>query len=305
MATERVVLLDVERADGEPLPEHSAGAHIDVQLDQWGTGRLVRQYSLCGVPGDRSRYRIAVLRDPASRGGSEAVHRIRVGNHLPISPPRNNFPLAAASRHHLFAGGIGVTPLLSMAQHLDATGSDYTFDYCARSAGDVVFSELVCNHPRVRIHLDDGPDHQRMVLSRDLSVYQPDSAVYVCGPAPFIDHVVSGAYALGWPADAVHTERFSPTALPITGDDEFTVRLSSTGAEYTIGPTETVLDVLVRHGVEARSSCQLGICGECVVNVLAGEPDHRDDVLSDDEHAAGQFTPCCSRSRTTVLELDL
>jgi vanillate monooxygenase ferredoxin subunit len=308
MTTPRVVVLDLEPADGNPFPEHHAGAHIDVLLDQHAPDTaLVRQYSLCGQPGDRKRYRIAVLREDRSRGGSVAAHGLEVGQRVRISAPRNNFRVAPVRRHRLFAGGIGITPLWAMAQYLDLTGQDYTLHYCARSAADMAFADRLADHPRVSLHLDDQPQAQRLDLRRDLGSPAADTAVYVCGPGGFMDHVLDTARALGWPADALHKERFTPAAAaadpsPGTG---FLVRVASTGAEYPVAPEDSILDVLLRNGVDAPSSCQQGICGECVVRVLAGEPDHRDDVLTDDEHAQGLFTPCTSRARGPRIELDL
>ncbi|MFF4806300.1 PDR/VanB family oxidoreductase [Streptomyces sp. NPDC001351] len=308
MTTPRVVVLDLEPADGTPFPPHEAGAHIDVLVERNGPdAELVRQYSLCGEPGNRKRYRLAVLREEHSRGGSSAMHRLQVGDHVQISAPRNNFPLAPARRHLLFAGGIGITPLAAMAQELDDANGDYTLHYCARSATDVALTEWLSGHPHIVLHLDDQPDEQRLDLHRDLGHPAADTAVYVCGPGPFIDHVLDGARELGWPAAALHKERFTPTTTAADSDpgNGFTVRLASTGAEYDVPPDESILDVLLRNGVDAPSSCQLGICGECVVRVLAGEPDHRDDVLTDDEHAGGLFTPCTSRALSPHIELDL
>ncbi|MEV7976791.1 PDR/VanB family oxidoreductase [Streptomyces sp. NPDC086519] len=308
MTTPRVVVLNLEPIDGTPFPEHEAGAHIDVLLGPLGSDTaLVRQYSLCGEPGNRKRYRIAVLREEQSRGGSAAIHRLEVGDHVQISAPRNNFPLTSARRHLLFAGGIGITPLVAMAQQLDATGGDYTLHYCARSAPEVALAELFADHPRVVLHLDDQPDDQRLGLRRDLGPPAEDTAVYVCGPGPFIDYVLDGARELGWPPNALHKERFTPTATAADAGpgDGFTVRLASTGAEYHVAPEESVLDVLLRNGVDAPSSCQQGICGACVLRVLAGEPDHRDDVLTDEERADGLFATCSSRALGHHLELDL
>ncbi|OBJ10561.1 vanillate O-demethylase oxidoreductase [Mycobacterium sp. 1465703.0] len=306
MVTPRVVVLDLEPADGKPFPEHEAGAHIDVRLDLPELDRpLVRQYSLCGTPGDRKQYRIAVLRDEQSRGGSVAMHELHVGETIGISAPRNNFRLAPAQHHRLFAGGIGITPLLAMAKQLDATGGDYTLHYCARTAAEVCFAALFREHPRTTVHVDDGPHIEKLDLLRDLGTPQPDTAVYVCGPEPFIAYVLDKATALGWPKQALHKERFSPKASASEPGQGFTVRLASTGAEFQVAPDESILDVLERNGIEARSSCQQGICGECIVKLLAGQPDHRDDVLSDDERADGLFTPCCSRALSPTIELDL
>ena len=305
MTTQRVVIFDLQPADGNPLPEYEAGAHVDVLIESAGGETIIRQYSLCGPPRDRSQYRIAVLRDEHSRGGSVAMHQLEVGEYVQISAPRNHFHLIPAREHLLFAGGIGITPLLAMAQQLELSGGDYTLHFNARSASDVSFKDLLSGHPRVTMHLDDGEVEQKLNLERDLGTPRPDVAVYVCGPGPYIDFVLDGAAALGWPSSALHKERFSPTGITVEPGDGFVVRLASTGSEYQIGAGETILEVLTRNNVDAPSSCQQGICGECVVKVLRGEPDHRDDVLSDEEHEEGLFTTCCSRARSPLLEIDL
>ncbi|GHB59504.1 ferredoxin:oxidoreductase FAD/NAD(P)-binding subunit [Streptomyces umbrinus] len=305
-ATPRIAVFDLARADGDELWEYEAGAHIDVQVGEAG---LVRQYSLCGPPGIRKQYRLAVLHDPASRGGSRAMHALAEGDTLRIAAPRNRFGLTPARRHVLLAGGIGITPLLSMAQTLDAAGGDYHLHYCARGRTDAAFAAELENHPCVTLHFDDQAPEQLLDLGRDVGGPVPDTAVYVCGPGGFMDHVLGRAVELGWPASALHKERFSAspdaTAPDGGGEDRFTVRLSSTGAEYLVPEDQSVLDVLLANGVDAPNSCGQGICGECVVRVRVGEPDHRDDVLTDEERAEGLFTPCSSRSRTPILELEL
>ncbi|WP_030437471.1 PDR/VanB family oxidoreductase [Actinoplanes subtropicus] len=304
-ATGRIVVLDLVSPGDAELPEFAAGAHVDVLVD--GAAGLVRQYSLCGPPHDRSRYRLAVLAETASRGGSLAMHRLRKGDRLRISPPRNRFGVAAEARRHLLlAGGIGVTPLLAMAHALDAGSAEYEFHYCARSRAEAAFLDELEHHPRVRLHVDDGPAEQRFDPAA-IGRPDPGTAIYVCGPAGFMDFVISSARTAGWPAEAIHKERFAPVddVAAHTVGGAFTVRLASTGAEYEVAGGESVLDVLLAHDVDAPYSCQQGICGECVVRVLAGEPDHRDDVLTDRERADGLFTTCSSRALSPILELDL
>jgi vanillate monooxygenase ferredoxin subunit len=303
-ATPNIAVFDLAPADGSTgFPAHTAGAHIDVLLDQHG---LVRQYSLCGPPGS-GYYRLAVLNDPNSRGGSRAMHTLEAGDRLRISAPRNRFPLAAVRRHLLFAGGIGITPLLAMARTLDAEGGDYALRYCARSRADAAFASELADNPRATLHFDDGDSAQRLDVESALGAPEPDTAVYVCGPGGFMDYVLALAEAIGWPPAALHTERFT-ASTPDPGSTEsgsFTVRLASTGVAYHVPEDRSALDVLLENGVDAPSSCQQGICGECVVRVLTGEPDHRDDVLTSDEQAEGLFAPCTSRARSQVLELDM
>ncbi|MGW1711866.1 PDR/VanB family oxidoreductase [Streptomyces sp. NPDC002156] len=304
--TPRIAVFDLARADGDELWEYEPGAHIDVQVGEAGP---VRQYSLCGPPGIRKQYRIAVLNEAASRGGSRAMHALAEGDTLRVAAPRNRFGLTSARRHLLLAGGIGITPLLSMAQSLDATGADYHLHYCARSRTEAAFVPELENNPRVTLHFDDEAPGQRLDLRRDVGEPAADTAVYVCGPGGFMDYALGRAAELGWPASALHKERFSasPTAAGSDGGDAdgFAVRISSTGAEYPVPGDQSVLDVLLANGFDAPYSCGQGICGECIVRVRAGVPDHRDDVLTDDERAEGLFTPCSSRSRTPILELEL
>ncbi|MGW2521591.1 PDR/VanB family oxidoreductase [Streptomyces sp. NPDC001617] len=305
-ATARIVVLDLVSRDAAELPEFAAGAHVDVLVDR-ATG-LVRQYSLCGPPQDRTRYRLAVLAEAASRGGSLGMHRLREGDRLRISRPRNRFGVSDEARRHLLvAGGIGVTPLLAMAHALEARGAEYELHYCARSRADSAFVEELENNPRVRLHFDDGPDDQRFSVAGDIGPPDPEAAIYVCGPGGFMDFVISSARGAGWPAEAIHKERFAPAedTAAHTAGGTFTVRLAKSGHEYEIKDGESVLDVLLAAGVDAPYSCQQGICGECIVRVLAGEPDHRDDILTDRERADGMFTTCSSRAHSSILELDL
>ena len=237
------------------------------------------------------------------------MHALKVGDRLRISQPRNNFPLVSARRHLLVAGGIGITPLLAMMRQLDEEGDDYALHYCARSRTCAAFVPELAHNPRVIFHIDDEDPDQVLDVARDLGEPQQATAVYVCGPAGFIDFVLGKAQALGWPPQALHQERFGNRFVRAEqrrcGTDGFTVRLASTGAEYFVTDNRSVLDVLLENGVNASYSCQQGICGECVVKMLAGDPDHRDDVLTDDERASGMFVMCVSQNRSPTLELDL
>ncbi|WP_231999689.1 PDR/VanB family oxidoreductase [Mycobacterium sp. 1245852.3] len=304
LTTTDIAVIDLAPLGGEEFPSYAAGAHVDVLIDSG----MVRQYSLCGPPGT-GRYRLAVLREPESRGGSRAMHALKDGDQLRISLPRNRFPLVSAQQHLLVAGGIGITPLLAMVYQLDSGGDDYVLHYCARSRTNAAFMAELSANSRVRFHFDDEDPRQKLDIAHDLGEPRPDVAVYVCGPAGFIDYVLGSAQELGWPTQALHYERFGDRIIraeagPRT-DQGFMVRLAATGAEYFVPEGRSVLDVLLENGVDAPYSCQQGICGECVVQVLAGDPDHRDDVLSDDERAKGQFTTCVSRSRSSAMELDL
>ena len=297
---------ELARPDGAALPGFSAGSHIDVQVP----GGLTRQYSLCNDAAEQHRYRIAVLRDPASRGGSVAMHdALKEGDTLLISEPRNHFPLVHAQRTLLFAGGIGVTPLLCMAQRLSSIGADFTLHYCTRSADRTAFRDEIGASPfagRVQYHLDDGAPEQKLDLPALIAKPQPGTHLYVCGPTGFIDWVVQSAAKFGWPADQVHVEYFGAAPQDTAGDKAFQVKIASSGATYQIPADQTVTQALQAHGVEIMVSCEQGVCGTCITRVLEGECDHRDLYFTDEEKAKhDQFTPCCSRAKSAVLVLDL
>lgn len=302
---EGIASYELARADGGgALPAFSAGSHIDVHLP----GGLVRQYSLCNDPAESRHYRIAVLRDAASRGGSVAMHdQVREGDTLTISEPRNHFPLEHAPHTLLLAGGIGITPLLCMAQRLRATGASFELHYATRSLARTAFrDEIAAFGERARLHLDDGDAAQKLDLPAVLSAQPAGTRLYVCGPTGFIDFVLSTAKARGWPADHLHLEYFGAAPQDTTGDQAFEVRLASSGQSYTVPADKSVVQALQEHGIEIMTSCEQGVCGTCLTRVLEGECDHRDLYLTDEEKVANdQFMPCCSRAKSKVLVLDI
>ena len=301
-----IASFELARPDGAALPAFSAGSHIDVQLP----GGLTRQYSLCNGDSEQHRYRIAVLRDAASRGGSVAMHdAVCEGDTLQISEPRNHFPLVQAQRSLLFAGGIGVTPLLCMAQRLATLGAGFELHYSTRSAARTAFCQEIADAAfadRVRFHFDDGDAGQKLDLPAVLGAPRPDTQLYVCGPTGYIDHVVTTAKGLGWPAAQIHLEYFGAPAQDTSGDQGFEVRIASTGKTYAIAPDMSVVEALRKEGIDILTSCEQGVCGTCITRVLEGEVDHRDMYLTDEEKASNeQFMPCCSRAHSKLLVLDL
>lgn len=301
---EGIASYELVRADGGALPPFSAGSHIDVHLP----GGLVRQYSLCNDPHNAAHYRLGVLRDAASRGGSVAMHeQVKEGDVLSISEPRNHFPLQAAPHTLLVAGGIGITPLLCMAQRLAAIGASFEIHACNRSLARSAFvDELRTFGERFHLHLDDGEPGQKLDLPAVLKKAPVGSRLYVCGPGGFIDFVVSTAKAQDWPADHVHREYFGAAPQDTSGDGSFQVKIASTGKTYAIAADQTVTAALAAQGVDILVSCEQGVCGTCLTRVLEGECDHRDMYLTDEEKAANdQFTPCCSRAKSPLLVLDL
>jgi vanillate O-demethylase ferredoxin subunit len=294
--------------DETSLPPFSAGSHIDVVTP----GGLTRQYSLCNDERDNSRYVIGVLRDPSSKGGSAALHeQVEEGSILQISAPRNHFALAQSARHSvLLAGGIGVTPLLSMASSLSQAGASFDMHYCARSRERAAFVDTIRDAryaSQVHFHFDDGPDEQRFDLPACLATPLTDTHLYVCGPKPFMDVVLETARKQGWADHQLHYEFFSGTdASPLDSDESFDVQIASTGQIVRVARGESVAQALIDVGVEIETSCAQGVCGTCLTRVLSGVPDHRDMFLSPSEQAAGdQFLPCCSRSKSPLLVLDI
>ncbi len=303
---EGIASFELGSVDGKPLPPFSAGSHLDVQIP----GGLTRQYSLCNDAAEQHRYRIAVLRDAASRGGSAGMHdAVHQGEVILISEPKNHFPLLQAPRTLLFAGGIGVTPLLSMAQRLAAIGADFTLHYCTRSAERTAFrDEIVASafSEKVEFHFDAGPAAQKLDLEAALGVGDSGKQLYVCGPTGFIDYVVATAKARGWSGEQIHLEYFGAAAQDTSGDSDFEIKIASTGKTYKVGAEQNIIKVLKDNGIEVLTSCEQGVCGTCITRVLQGEPDHRDMYFTDEEKAKNdQFTPCCSRSKSRTLVLDL
>lgn len=297
---------ELARPDGAPLPAFSAGSHIDVHVP----GGPVRQYSLCNDDGEHHRYRIAVLRDAASRGGSAGMHdAVKEGDALTISEPRNHFPLVPARRTVLLAGGIGVTPLLCMAQRLQAIGADFALHYCTRSADRTAFRDEILASPfaaRVHFHHDDGPDEQLLDLPAAFGAHDPGTHVYVCGPAGFIQYATQVAHGMGWAESQVHVEFFANAAQASGEDRAFDVKIASSGQLIRVEPGQTVVQALAAQGVEVLTSCEQGVCGTCITRVLDGQCDHRDLYFTDEEKARNdQFTPCCSRAKGSILVLDL
>jgi vanillate O-demethylase ferredoxin subunit len=301
--------LELVSTDGSALPGFSAGSHVDVHLP----GGVVRQYSLCNDPAETHRYLIAVLRDPGSRGGSVAVHdAVKEGDELKISEPKNHFALAhEAQRSLLLAGGIGVTPILCMAERLAVTGADFEMHYATRSRDRMAFIERIQGSAfagKVQFHFDDGAPEQRLDLQALLAQPQAGTHLYVCGPKGFMDAVLGTARAAGWGEAQLHWEFFSAGAdtAPRTGDEAFEVQLASSGRVVVVPPDKTVVQALAEAGVEVLVSCEQGVCGTCLTRVLQGTPDHRDVYLTPEEQEANdQFTPCCSRAKSARLVLDL
>jgi vanillate O-demethylase ferredoxin subunit len=272
---------------------------------------LTRQYSLCNDPAESHRYQIAVLRDPTTRGGSAGMHDgVKEGDVITISAPKNHFPLAhEAKKSLLLAGGIGVTPILCMAERLAVAGADFEMHYCTRSKDRTAFHARIQGSrfaSRVQFHFDDGDEAQKLDIAGRLATPEPGTHLYVCGPKGFMDAVLSTARARGWPQAQLHYEFFSADVAPSATDESFEVQVASSGRIVVVPKDKTVVRALAEAGIEVQTSCEQGVCGTCITRVLEGVPDHKDLYFTPEEQAKNdQFTPCCSRAKSRRLVLDL
>ena len=305
IAAQGVLLLELRAAGGGPLPGYAAGAHIDLHLP----GDMVRSYSLLDAPeAAPRRWRVAVQLEAGGRGGSRAVHqRLRVGDRLDLSGPRNAFPLVEdGAPCVLIAGGIGITPIWCMAQRLAATGASWSLHYAAASRPRAAFLDEVAAlaGDRLRLHIDAEQGGRVFDLVAAVAAAPATAHLYCCGPAPML--AAFRAATAGRDPARLHTESFVPEA-PVDRRGGFAVTLARSGRTLAVAEGQSVLDVLLDAGVALSFSCMEGLCGSCRVGVLAGVPDHRDTVLSAAERAGGKvMMVCCSGSRDGgPLVLDL
>lgn len=298
-----VVVLSLESIDGGELPSFTPGAHISLHL---GEG-LTRQYSLCGSPLNRHQYRLGILKDPTSRGGSVAAHALQPDDEITISEPRNLFELELNAEHTLlFGGGIGVTPMLAMADELNRAGKSFELHYCGRSRDRLAFlAELdSCSWAeRVRVHVDDGGDEQRLNLNTLLPGYSAVGQVYVCGPEGFMDWVIASAQEAGYPDKKIHKEYFSREAE--VGGRAFEVEVPELDLSVIVSEDESIVAALAKAGIKVKVSCEQGICGTCLANVSCGIPEHRDEYLTEEERLDNdQILLCCSRAKSDRLVIE-
>jgi ferredoxin-NADP reductase len=300
-----IIAVELVSCDAEPLPRFEAGAHIDVRTKSG----LVRQYSLCGNPGAHDHYRLGILLHPSSRGGSIAVHNEFVENSVvEIGVPRNHFPLdATATESLLFGGGIGITPILAMAQSLAERGSAFSLHYCVRDRSRAAFFQELTEgsfSDHVHFHFDDGPAEQRLDVSGAFGLPSAGRHIYVCGPAGFIDFIIDEARRRGWPDSQIHSERFDADIDRAGESFEFVA--SSSQQSFIIPSDKTIAEVLVAAGLDVSLGCEQGICGTCLSDVLEGIPDHRDLVQTDDEKSSNaRIALCCSRSLSAQIVVDV
>ena len=306
LMTPRVKRFTLRDGAGARLPAWSGGSHIGVTLTD---GDWVRRnsYSLIGTPGETEFYKIAVRReDPArSGGGSVFLHdRVSVGDTLEIGAPGNYFPLARhAKKHVLIAGGIGITPFLAQMAALKTLGQPFELHYAFRNRRDGAFCDTICadHGPCAQFYVSE--EGRRLSPTAILAAQPLGTHVYVCGPHALTAAVTAAATGLGWPATHVHFEEFTPP--PIHDAAPFGVRLPALSLDIKVGVRETLLEALENAGVQIASSCRVGMCGTCEMQVLGGVPEHRDRCLSNQEKADGKILACVSRSRGDRLALAL
>ena len=293
-------------ADGEPLPEIDPGAHLRVVLPD---GRD-RPYSLVALPELEvaGKWALGVRLEDPGQGGSRYMHGLVAGDRIRTSAPINNFPLALdLVAPVLIAGGIGITPLVSMAAKLARHGRPFALHYAARSRDHFAFLgelQAICGD-RLSLHPDDDAD-RALDIPALVAALQSETPIYVCGPAPMIERVKAEASSQGHDPEKLHYELFTAPLSDPQGDAAFEVELKSTGQVFEIPPGRSIIDVLESGGVDLLYDCQRGDCGVCQTAVLEGVPDHRDAVLSDAERASNRLMQICvSRAKSPRLVLDL
>ncbi len=294
--------------NGATFPSFSAGAHIDVHVEEG----LIRQYSLSNSSGDSDRYVIAVKKEVDGRGGSRAMHEnITVGQTIEISEPRNNFALtSSATDYVLVAGGIGITPILGMAHELYERGASFEMHICARDQANLPFADSLSALPfadRIKVYLSDEDPDQRFVPEKAAGLYENGRELYICGPSGFMEWVESTLTSGDWPNQAIISETFVAREIDVSENKAFEVELASSGKILTVQPDQFLLDVLNDNGAGVICSCTQGICGSCITPVLSGEPEHRDVIMTDAERAANdKMCVCVGRAKSgSRLVLDL
>ncbi|MFW0794846.1 PDR/VanB family oxidoreductase [Gordonia sp. CPCC 205515] len=300
--TPTIKTLYLSKPDGTSVGSYSPGAHIDIL----GPTALTRQYSLCSRPDGRESFAVAIKREANSRGGSVALHELQVGDTLQISEPRNLLGIFDDAQHHvLVAAGIGITPMLSMARYMDVHDISFELHYFARTAEEAAFLPILQDRcpEKLHAHLGVTRDEQEVLLKAAFAGIDPNTHVYVCGPDGFMTKVVALAEQYV-PADAVHFEAFHAGEQPGTdANTGFEVELD--GETYQVPADKSIVEVLEENGCDVDTSCQEGICGTCIMQVLQGDPEHRDNVLTKAERESGEvMAVCVSRTKGPKLVLD-
>jgi ferredoxin-NADP reductase len=302
--TDRVSAFTIEAEGDTALPGYAPGAHVRVTT---GEGEA-RAYSLVDFtdPGSApAQYTIAVQREDDGKGGSRFMHGLGTGDAVTLGNPKCDFPLAEGAPAVLLAGGIGITPMISMATALRAAGQDMTLHYAGRSRAAMAYADSLKEAlgDDLQLHCDDEDDSRLDLEAVIASV--GERHLYVCGPRGLIDAARDRAEKAGIPHDHIHFELFDNAAHQ-AGDDSFEVEVASTGEVFTVGPDQSIIEALEAGGVDVMYDCQRGDCGICQTEVISGTPDHRDVVLSEEERASGKVMQICvSRAKSARLVLDL
>ncbi|MFK7882364.1 reductive dehalogenase [Roseobacter sp.] len=305
LLSDRITQYELVSIDGSPLPEWRAGAHLDIVV----APEFVRQYSLLGDPADRSRYKIAVLREASGRGGSKLLHKIfSEGRKIFVSNPINHFPLAdAGTRHMLMGGGIGITPMIAFAHECHAKGLDFELHYSVSRRVAAAFANEITAQPWGKnAHFHVSAEGTRADLDQVLAGYQAGWQVYACGPEVYMSSVMAAAERQGYPPEVRHLEYFSVPDLPDYENHDFKLVLSRTGQEFLVRADRSATDVLMENGVVVNVKCSDGICGVCKCAVVSGDVEHRDFVLSRKQRE-NEMILCQSRAAQAggVIEIDL
>ncbi len=292
--------------NGAELPAFSAGSHIDVTIP----GGIMRQYSLCNSSSERNRYVIGVWKDANSRGGSKALHvNVNVGDTLQVGPPRNRFRVPRSTKRALLlARGIGVTPILSIADDLKSQNIPFEFHYVYALMSPDAFNGLIAESnfaEETKFYCEAREQNQLINPAEILAAPSEDTHVFICGADWWQDPIIKLAKEKGWPEERIHVERFTSKLAAAKLDKVFDVKIASTGAVFKVPGDKTVAAFLEEKGVKIPTSCEQGMCGTCKVKVLEGEVDHRDKRLSPEQKAEGLFLACVSRAKGDLLVLDL
>jgi vanillate monooxygenase ferredoxin subunit len=301
-----IVSFELVDPNGAELPAFSAGSHVDVTIP----GGLVRQYSLCNSASERNRYVIGVWNDANSRGGSKALHlQVKVGDTLQVGLPRNRFRVPRnTKRAVLLARGVGVTPILSIADHLQSQQIPFELHYVYALMSPESFRPMIVGSSfaeNTKFYYEAREQNQLLDPPAILASQPEDTQLFICGADWWQDPIIKMAKDKGWPEERIHVERFTAKVPAAVLDKVFEVKIASTGAVFKVPGDKTVTALLEEKGVKIPTSCEQGMCGTCKVKVLEGEVDHRDKRLSPEQKAEGLFLACVSRAKGNLLVLDL
>lgn len=301
--TDNICRLRLSASNSVELPKPTAGSHIDIHLPNG----LIRQYSLCNEL-HANDYEIAVLNEPQGRGGSAYIHtNLIVGDTLSISEPKNLFALESnAKKTLLFAAGIGITPILAMAEYLLQQGTDFSLHYCVKSPEQAAYIERIKNSRLEEFTHFHFSQSGRIKLAEVIPAAQQDLHLYVCGPTTFNDSVIECALDKSWQVSNIHREYFSAAPIDHSVDASFEIEINSSGDILTVPADQSILNVLEDNGYFIPVACEEGVCGTCITGLLGGEAKHKDVFMTEQEHTKmTQITPCCSRAKSARLKLDL